>query len=95
MTVTDEPAQPSSVDVGAFILARQPVLLEHARTALEQCRDEDLPSEVHRLIGTLGAYRLDTAVAVLMSVEELLASVNGSSDVAHARRLALAAVIEH
>lgn len=79
--------------VEAFIATRQPMLLAHAVQVLRDCPEDDLGSQVHRLIGTLGAYRLAEVSARLARVEPVIAAAHGDAPaLAQARAAALAAV---
>ncbi len=60
--------------VADFINAKQDQVLAKAVVALDSASDEQLPGEVHRLIGTLGTYGLSDAVDLLRPLDELLKS---------------------
>jgi hypothetical protein len=65
---TDDPPAESAA-VQAFIAARQGELLAKAVATLEDCADDDLAAESHRLAGTLGTYQLTTAQVAMRNLE--------------------------
>lgn len=73
--------------VRRFIAQRQPRVLASAVATLSTCSDAELTAVTHRLVGTLGSYRLDHARA---EVEQLnrLAQLSSDSDRLAAQRTA-------
>ena len=58
--------------VEAFIQAKQDAVLARARDTVATTPDSDLGAQIHRLIGTLGTFSLDDAVAALRPLDALL-----------------------
>lgn len=80
--------------VEEFIRAKQQQVLTRAVSALES-PEADLSAEVHRLIGTLGTYSLDDAVAALRPLDALLkAEPAQTAEISAARESALATLRE-
>ena len=87
----DPPAESAAVQ--AFIAARQGELLAKAVATLEDCADDDLAAESHRLAGTLGTYQLTTAQVAMRNLESAVTATGiGKADIDHARAATLAAM---
>ena len=90
-------SEPDSGDVRdsdalqAFITSRQPELLAHAARVVRDSPTDRLAGEVHRLIGTLGAYQLMSAATALQELQTLCGEPRTApADVAACRARTLA-----
>lgn len=79
-----------SASVEQFIRDRQAAVLARARASLESAPEDAMPSELHRLIGTLGTYQLETQSQALRGIHDAL--VDGALGPGAAREGALEAL---
>ncbi len=93
MTVPAKGPVNETAAVQAFIKARQGTLLVLAAATVRECPNDELAREVHRLIGTLGAYQLTNAVAVVRRLEIVCLNPGSSLDDINECRSDTAAVL--
>jgi hypothetical protein len=70
----------------AFLAKRRVDVLRKAVATLETCSDDDLPSEAHRLAGTLGIFGFDDASIALRSLQRTAEDTQNGSDVIDGQR---------